>query len=880
MLKPTLPVFLIAFVTFLLFARTSHAEQYLFLVGVRDYSQTGELTDLKFAEDDVHTLAKLFSDMGVPGTNIVLMTQRVAAAKARFSPRSELIRKELDLILNLLRPEDSIIVGFSGHGLQFKGDNSNYYCPIDAIPDTDHKDTLVSLTEVYRKLEKCRANTKLLLVDACRNDPLSSTAKAARRIEIEPVFSRPASVFNGGTVAIFSCSESEQSFEHPDLKSGLFFYFVNRALAGEADTDNDNVIDLPELENFTIKNVQRWAQSALGKSQTPESRGTRRGAMQLARFDRKLVPKLPPIKLPSMDRKSLPNAMPNLGETRQTLTNSIGMKLALIPKGTFMMGSPESEDPLATSERPLHSVTISKDYYLGAYEVTQAQYERIMGKNPSRFKGVNNPVEKVSYVDAIAFCKKLSELPEEKSAGRVYRLPTEAEWEYTCRAGSTSRFGFGDSESQLGSYGWFNGNSNLTTHPVGEKLPNAWGLYDMHGNVWEWCSDWYGKYPTGAVTDPVGPTRATDHVIRGGGLGNSAGGCRSAFRFMSHASGRDSIYEVGFRVALSSSEALNARNPNREGNVKNEQSAKMPAQYPGQLGEKLPMITNSIGMKMKLLPAGKFTMGSTLSPNEVHQRYPGGTERYYEGETPHQVTLSKSFYMGVHEVTVGQFSKFVESEKYKTEAEADGKGGYGYDQSTNGFSENVKYTWRNPGFAQDDNHPVVNVSWNDAVAFCRWLSRVEGREYRLPTEAEWEYSCRAGSSREFTFGDDAEQLVGFGNFADASLKTNLPNATTVRNNDGSIFTTRVGSYRSNEFGLYDMHGNVLEWCSDWVGDYPTLSVVDPVGPATGQYRVFRGGSWDFMAVLCRSARRSWNSPGTRKPILGFRVALSSPGIPK
>jgi formylglycine-generating enzyme required for sulfatase activity len=157
---------------------------------------------------------------------------------------------------------------------------------------------------------------------------------------------------------------------------------------------------------------------------------------------------------------------------------------------------------------------------------------------------------------------------------------------------------------------------------------------------------------------------------------------------------------------------------------------------------------------------------------------------------------------------------------------------------------------------------------------------VEGREYRLPTEAEWEYSCRAGSSREFTFGDDAEQLVGFGNFADASLKTKLPNATTVRNNDGSIFTTRVGSYRSNEFGLYDMHGNVLEWCSDWVGDYPTLSVVDPVGPATGQYRVFRGGSWDFMAVLCRSARRSWNSPGTRKPILGFRVALSSPGIPK
>jgi formylglycine-generating enzyme required for sulfatase activity len=236
--------------------------------------------------------------------------------------------------------------------------------------------------------------------------------------------------------------------------------------------------------------------------------------------------------------------------------------------------------------------------------------------------------------------------------------------------------------------------------------------------------------------------------------------------------------------------------------------------------------------------------------------------------------------MGVHEVTVGQFRKFVESEKYKTEAEADGKGGYGYDQSTNGYIQNSKYTWQNPGFTQDDNHPVVNVSWNDAVAFCRWLSRVEGRDYRLPTEAEWEYSCRAGSSREFTFGDDAEQLVGFGNFADASLKTKFPNATTVRSDDGSIFTTRVGSYRSNEFGLYDMHGNVFEWCSDWFGEYPRGSVTDPVGPVTGSYRVYRGGSWYDGAAYCRTAHRHGYDPSSRLSYCGFRVALSSSGIPK
>ncbi len=549
MLKPTLRVLLTAFVTLLGFAGTVQADQYLFLVGVKDYSQTGELTDLKFAEDDVHTLAKLFSDMGVPGTNIVLMTQRVAATKARFSPRSELIRKELDLILNLLRPEDSIIVGFSGHGLQFKGDDNNYYCPIDAKPDTDHKDTLVSLTEVYRKLEKCRANTKLLLVDACRNDPLSSTAKAARRIQIEPVFSRPAPVFNGGTVAIFSCSESEQSFEHPDLKSGLFFYFVNRALAGEADTDKDNVIDLPELENFTIKNVQRWAQSALGKSQTPESRGTRRGAMQLVRLDRKKVLKLPPVNMSSMDRKPT-NPIPDLKTTESMITNSIGMKLALIPNGTFIMGSPESEEGRMSKETQ-HSVTISKDYYLGVYEVTQAQYLRIMGTNPSNTQGLNNPVEKVPWADAVAFCWKLSELPEEKAAGRVYRLPTEAEWEYACRAGSTTRFGFGDSDSQLGSYAWFDGNSNRTTHPVGGKLPNAWGLYDMHGNVYEWCSDWFGEYPTSSVTDPVGSPRGAGRVLRGGSCLNGAADFRSADR-RSHQTS-SFRYDYGFRVALSSS---------------------------------------------------------------------------------------------------------------------------------------------------------------------------------------------------------------------------------------------------------------------------------------------------------------------------------------
>jgi formylglycine-generating enzyme required for sulfatase activity len=239
------------------------------------------------------------------------------------------------------------------------------------------------------------------------------------------------------------------------------------------------------------------------------------------------------------------------------ITNSIGMKLVLTPKGTFMMGSPESEEARFEDETQ-HEVTISKDYYLGVHEVTQAQYEKVMGTKPSYFQGdeikgssTNNPVESVSWLDAVEFCKKLSDLPEEKAAGRVYRLPTEAEWEYACRAGSKSAYSFGESSKSLGDYAWFDGNSNNQTHPVGEKKANAWGLYDMHGNVWEWCSDWYGEYPNGAVSDPVGPREGSDRVNRGGGWFIRAADCRSALRGRYYPSNRNDGH--GFRVALSPS---------------------------------------------------------------------------------------------------------------------------------------------------------------------------------------------------------------------------------------------------------------------------------------------------------------------------------------
>ena len=220
--------------------------------------------------------------------------------------------------------------------------------------------------------------------------------------------------------------------------------------------------------------------------------------------------------------------------------NSLGMEFKLLPAGSFVRWE----------EGESHQVTLTKPFLIGVYEVTQEQYERVMGTNPSEFKGAQNPVGNVSWEDAVEFCRKLSAIPAEKAAGRVYRLPTEAEWEYACRAGTTTKYCFGDDDAQLGEYAWYSRNSGNTTHPVGQKRPNAWELYDTHGNVWEWCDDWYGDYPRRAAQDPQGPSKGSGRVRRGGGWYDEAASCRSAHRGWCLPSFR--LDYLGFRVALSS----------------------------------------------------------------------------------------------------------------------------------------------------------------------------------------------------------------------------------------------------------------------------------------------------------------------------------------
>jgi formylglycine-generating enzyme required for sulfatase activity len=204
-----------------------------------------------------------------------------------------------------------------------------------------------------------------------------------------------------------------------------------------------------------------------------------------------------------------------------------------------------------TDEKPVTRVTISRAFWLGKHEVTQAEWQAVMGSNPSSFKGDRLPVEAVSWKDCQEFLRKLN--ARERAAGKLpagfeYGLPTEAEWEYACRAGTTGNWVSGDAESGLTEYAWYESNSGKTSHAVGTKKANAWGFHDMHGNVWEWCDDWKGDYPGGSVTDPTGPKAGSYRVSRGGSWDNSSDVCGSAVRVGNVV--RDRILDLGFRLAL------------------------------------------------------------------------------------------------------------------------------------------------------------------------------------------------------------------------------------------------------------------------------------------------------------------------------------------
>mgnify|MGYP003589858796 CR=1 FL=1 len=309
-------------------------------------------------------------------------------------------------------------------------------------------------------------------------------------------------------------------------------------------------------------------------------------------------------------------------------------------------------------------------------------------------------------------------------------------------------------------------------------------------------------------------------------------------------------------------------------------------------GGRTSVFENSIGMRFVRVPAGEFMMGSDESPERLASDFPQyQRERFLKlnDEAPvHPVLISRPFFLGQHEVTVGQFRAFVRASGYVPESIADGTGAYGYNPAydpattTRGDAfegRTPAYSWENPGFPQGDRSPVLNVTWNDAVAMARWLSKTEGRKYRLPTEAEWEYACRAGSRTRYFNGDDPQALLGVANLFDQDAATRWQNweAYASRGSDGQVFTAPVGSYAPNAFGLHDMLGNVWEWVADWHAEdyYAKSPFADPPGPESGKVRVRRGGSWHTWGFYARCAFRNWNSPSTRYVLVGMRLLLET-----
>jgi formylglycine-generating enzyme required for sulfatase activity len=284
--------------------------------------------------------------------------------------------------------------------------------------------------------------------------------------------------------------------------------------------------------------------------------------------------------------------------------------------------------------------------------------------------------------------------------------------------------------------------------------------------------------------------------------------------------------------------------------------------------EGLTIRTNSIGMRLVTLPAGQFMMGSPSSDTEARP-----------DEVPQiNVTIAEPFAIGQTEVTRGQFRQFVTDKGYRTVAEQSG-GGFAYNAKTQRLEPNPQGSWQYTGFDQTDEHPVINVSTIDAEAFCQWLSEKEGVPYRLPSEEEWEYACRAGTTSKWNTGDDIDSLKQSSNLCDASLERVYPFATwCVDWNDGSAFTTPVASYRPNAFGLFDMHGNVFEWCtSEWpTRGYDGRPLSDPDEEVTPGSRIVRGGSFLSLTMFTRSADRVGLAPDLRNCIVGFRVVQPKP----
>ena len=472
--------------------------------------------------------------------------------------------------------------------------------------------------------------------------------------------------------------------------------------------------------------------------------------------------------------------------------NGISFNMVAVEGGTFTMGATSEQQRVAYDwEKPAHSVTLS-DFSIGETEVTEELWYAVMEESQySRCKNKNLPIEYVSWNECQEFITKLNQL-----TGKNFRLPTEAEWEYAARGGKESMGYRYAGSNTLSEVAWYTDNSESVTHPVKQKQPNELGLYDMSGNVWEWCQDWYGSYYSFAETNPTGPTTGSYRVKRGGGSCYHAKDCRTSIRDRYDPAHGDS--NLGLRLALTI-KVLPSTKPAVTKKVATQTFA-----------------VNGVSFTMVDIEGGTFMMGA-------------GNARSTSDESPtHSVTLS-DFSIGETEVTQELWQAVMGN-------------------NPSYFPQLVKQL------------PVEQVSWNDCQEFITKLNQLTGRNFRLPTEAEWEYAARGGNkSKGYKYaGSDWIDDVAW-------YWTN-----------GGSETHPVKQLLPNELFLYDMSGNVWEWCQDWFDyywNYGNSSPTNPTGAASGFERVYRGGSWGGAESFCRVVKRGRNTPTYKYRHVGLRLAL-------
>ena len=485
-------------------------------------------------------------------TDVAAMLQRLGFEVILLrDAKLRAIEEAIETFSQKLRRSNVGLFYFAGHGVQVAGEN--FLVPLGAriSREQDVRFEAVHVGRVLGGMEDAGNDVNIVVLDACRDNPFARSFRsgAQRGLAISQAVR--------GSLIAYATAPGKTAADGAS-RNGIYTQHLLQHIA----TPGLKVEDV-------FKKVRLGVEDSTQGQQTPWETTSLRGDFYFASTGPgsfpttastpgpTTVPQLPPSSSAGVPPASTPagsttqparpltaapapGGQPQLGPqvavgsyppastsapTRplEAWRNSLGMEFVLLPAGEFLMGS-DNGDP---DEKPAHKVLLSRPFYLGKYEITQAQWMEIMGNNPSHFKGdLNRPVERVSWTMVQEFIQRLNA----KEGHDLYRLPTEAEWEYAARAGSTGKYSFGDDDTQLPQYAWYSPHDKNTTHPVGQLKPNAWGLYDMHGNVWEWVQDWRGPYPTGAVTDPPGPATGNARGYRGGGWGYGAARCRAAKR--------------------------------------------------------------------------------------------------------------------------------------------------------------------------------------------------------------------------------------------------------------------------------------------------------------------------------------------------------------